>query len=58
MKKSKSWDMNLHWLRDKETLNDFKIIWDKGKNNGTDYFTKNHPIIHHRRMRPKYIRDD
>ena len=37
MKKSKSWDMNLHWLRDKENLKHFDIIWDKGENNYVDY---------------------
>ncbi len=45
MKKSKSWDMNLHWLRDIETLNDFKIVWDKGKTDRADYFTKITPLF-------------
>ena len=59
MKKSKTWDMHLHWLRDKEKQKDFKVYWDKGSNNYADYFTKHHPIIHHRRIRNEkiYIRD-
>ena len=44
MKRSKSWDMNLHWLRNKEFLKKFKILWDKGEHNGADYFTKHHSI--------------
>ena len=57
MKKSKTWDMQLHWLRDKENNKDFQVFWDKGANQGADYFTKHHPTIHHRKMRSQYIRD-
>ena len=59
MKKSKTWDMHLHWLRDKEKQNFFNVFWDKGSNQGADYFTKHHPTIHHRRIRDsfQYIRD-
>jgi hypothetical protein len=59
MKKSKTWDMHLHWLRDKEKQKYFNVFWDKGSNNYADYFTKHHPIIHHRRIRNErtYIRD-
>ena len=51
--------MHLHWLRDKEKQKYFKVFWDKGANNYADYFTKHHPIIHHRRIRNErtYIRD-
>ena len=57
LKKSKSWDMNFHWLRDKELQNQIKVSWEKGKNNHADYFTKHHAITHHRKIRPIYIRD-
>ena len=57
LKKSKSWDMQLHWLREKELLKKLKIIWDKGSDNKSDYFTKNHSITHHRKMRSHYVRD-
>ena len=59
MRHSKAWDMNLHWLRDKENSKFFDVFWDNGPNNGADYFTKHHPTAHHRRVRldRKYIRD-
>ena len=57
MKRSKSWDMNFHWLRDKETLKEIDIAWGKGTENYADYFTKHHSLVHHRKMRSIYIRD-
>ena len=57
MKQSKSWDMNLNCLRGKEYLRQFKILCDKGKHNGADYFTKHSSIKHHRITRPEYIRE-
>ena len=57
-KKSKAWDMNLNWLRDKETHNEFNIFWEKGNSdktfNESDYYTKHHPTIYHRQLRPRY----
>ena len=49
--------MNLHWLRDRENRKQFKVSWKKGSENGADYFTKHHPTVHHRKTRPKYVRD-
>ena len=57
MKRSKSWDMNMHWLRNREERKHFKVQWAKGSNNAVDYFTKHHPTVHHRSERRKYIRD-
>ena len=57
MKRSKSWDMNMHWLRNREEREHFKVQWDKGTNNAVDYFTKHHPTVHHRSEQKKYIRD-
>ena len=57
MKKSKSWDMRLHWFRDRENQKQFNIIWSKREHNCADYHTKHHPITYHRKMRQKYIRD-
>ena len=42
MKRSKSWDMNLHWLRDKEVQKYINIHWEKGSG-GVDYFTNTIP---------------
>ena len=59
MKRSKTWDMHLHWLRDKEKQKYFSVYWDKGSNNYSDYFTKHLPAIHHCYIRntQMYIRD-
>ena len=57
MKRSKLWDMNFHWLRDKNMLKEFNIIWKRGIDNLADYFTKHHATVHHRTMRPQYITD-
>ena len=54
-KRSKSWDMRYHWLRDRSLQQQFKIYWDKGINNWADYFTKHHSTKYHKVMRPKYI---
>ena len=57
LKRSKSWDMRYYWLRDKRTHGKFKLFWEKGTSNEADYFTKHHPTIYHRQMRPRYIKD-
>ena len=55
--KSKSWDMQFHWLRDRELQKQFKIFWEPGKSNHSDYYTKHWTILHHRQVRPLYFRD-
>ena len=57
MKRSKSWDINLHWLQDRENRKQFKVLWKKGADNAVDYFTKHHTINHHKVSQPKYVRD-
>ena len=54
-KRSKTWDVKWHWLRDKEVIEKLRVSWGIGTNNDTDYFTKYHPPIHHHQMRPWYI---
>ena len=56
-KRSKSWDMRYHWLRDKQTQEQFNIFWARAINNDADYYTKHHPTKHHRAQRPKYVQD-
>ena len=56
-KRSKSWDMRYHWLRDRQTQEQFNIFWDKGINNEADYTTKHHPPAIHLQNRPRYIHD-
>ena len=48
----------MHWLRDKTQHKHFNIIWEKGKVNAANYFTKvTHPTVHHKNMRPNYVLD-
>ena len=54
-KRSKSFDMKFHWLRDREQQKQFRYYWDKGSNNNADYFTKHHPPAVHREKRKVYF---
>ena len=55
-KKSKSWDMQLNWLRDKRTIDkQFRFYWAPGTANAADYHTKHHPPKHHLQVRNKYV---
>ena len=55
IKRSKTWDMRYHWLREQATHNILKIFWDKGSNNDADYFTKHHSPAVHKHQRQRYI---
>ena len=55
IKKSKSWDMRYHWLRDRERQNSLHIFWHPGSENDADYFTKHFPPKYHREIRPRYV---
>ena len=55
IKRSKTWDMRYHWLREQATKKLIDIFWDKGSNNDGDYFTKNHSPAVHKIQRPRYI---
>ena len=54
-KRSKTWDMKWHWLRNKELLEPLIVYCYKGTNHHADYFTKHHPPIYHCQMRPRFI---
>jgi hypothetical protein len=54
-RKSKSWDMRFHWLKDKVQDNTFQVNWESGKHNKADYMTKHWSPIYHRRIRPVYM---
>ena len=56
-KRSKSWNMIYHWLRDRQTQQQLNIFWERGINNYADYFTKHHATAHHCAQRGKYVRD-
>ena len=53
-KRSKSWDMRFHWLREKNKK-DLQVYWAPGKNNDADYFTKHHSPTYHKQVRKRYI---
>ena len=55
LKKSKSWDMRYHWLRDQAQKSNLHIFWHKGSDNDADYFTKHFPPKYHRQIRPRYV---
>jgi hypothetical protein len=50
-KATKSMDMRFYWLKDRESVEQFKYHWRPGKDNLADYWTKHHPAIHHQAMR-------
>jgi len=54
-KATKSEDMNLWFLRDKEDQEQFNYYWGSGKHNDGDYQTKHHCAAHHQQMRPRYL---
>ena len=53
--------MRYYWLRNKELMNDIKVYWKRGTDeedsNLADYHTKHHSTIHHKGVRPLYVRD-
>ena len=54
-KQSKSWDMRLHWLRDRMAQHQFRITWKIGSDNKADYFTKHFLPTYHQQVRRQYI---
>ena len=57
LKRSKSWEMLHHWLRDKETHKQIRVFWCSGKDNEGDYYTKHWPVTYHRNIRSRYVQD-
>lgn len=54
-RKSKTWDMNWNWLRDKQTQKIFRIYWKPGSQNHGDYWTKHHSPTYHTQVRSRYV---
>ena len=48
-RRTKSMDMQFHWLRYREFQKQFRIYWQPGKENYADYLTKHHPATHHKK---------
>jgi hypothetical protein len=53
---TKAMDMRFHWLRDR-SINQifFRYYWRPGPTNYADYWTKHHPVAHHRNMRLVFL---
>jgi hypothetical protein len=56
-RRSKAIDMRFYWVRDRVRQGQFLILWSKGANNKGDYFTKHHPVAHHRAQRQVYYHE-
>jgi hypothetical protein len=54
-KATKAMDMRFNWLKDRESVNQFKYYWRPGNTNKADYWTKHHPALHHRFMRDQIL---
>ena len=50
-KATKSSDMKLWWLRDRESQEQFRYYWAPGSENEGDYSNKHHPPIYHEAKR-------
>lgn len=53
-KRLKSMDLRNRWLWFREAQGQFRFSWAPGVENWGDYYTKNHPLIHHISLRPQY----
>jgi hypothetical protein len=56
-KATKAMDMRFYWLKDRESVEQFKYHWSPGKDNTADYWTKHHPALHHQYMRGIILSD-
>jgi hypothetical protein len=56
-KRSKAMDMIFYWFKDRVEQDHFNVGWEPGITNMGDYFTKYHSPVHHKRMRPYYLKE-
>ena len=54
-KRSRTFDRQFWWLKDRTAQLQFDVIWDPGIYNLADYYTKHHPGSHHKKVRPIYL---
>ena len=54
-KHSKAMDMRFHWIQDRAQQQQLDIQWEPGILNQADYFTKHHPVQHHKHMHQFYL---
>ena len=56
-KRSRGIDMRYHWIRDQVSQKKISIRWKPGIENLADFFTKAHPVHHHKSWRNRYVHD-
>jgi len=49
--------MRYHWIRDQVSQEKIAIRWKPGLENLADFFTKAHPVHHHKTWRNRYVND-
>ena len=49
--------MRYHWIQDRIAAGQFKVLWGAGVENLADFFTKSHPVHHHKAARRAYVHD-
>ena len=55
LRKSKSYDMRYHWIRDRTRRKIFKVTWSKGETNDADFFTKIQPSTRHQYFVTRFV---
>ena len=54
-KKSKSWELLYHWLREQHNKNRFKFHWKKSSENLTDFHSWRVSTTYHKNIRSRYM---
>ena len=54
-KRTKVMDMRLHWLRDREFQELFRIYWMPGKINYADYWIEHNTAKHNKNTRKEFL---
>ena len=54
-RRTKAMDMRFHWLRCRDSQNQFRYYWRPGADNRADYWTKHHCAAHHIEKRPTLL---
>ena len=52
---SKAMDMRFHFVRDRVRQGQIRVVWQPGRRNLADYFTKAHPTKHYMAMRQFFV---
>jgi len=55
-KRSKAIDMRYHWIRDQIKQDKITVTWAAGSENLADFYTKAHPVWHHKLVSSIYVR--